>query len=103
MKCPRCQQGNAAGQKFCGDCGAGLAASCPACGAGNPPRQKFCGECGAALRRVDARQLATPGAYTPKHLAERILTAKDSLEGERILGRENPFGEVLGCVGAWRG
>ncbi len=24
-----------------------------------------------------------PGAYTPKHLADRILTSKTSLEGER--------------------
>jgi hypothetical protein len=27
--------------------------------------------------------VATPDAYTRKHLAEKILTSKDSLEGER--------------------
>ena len=83
MKCPRCQQENPAGQKFCGDCGARLTDSCLACGAANPPGQKFCGECGAALSPGRARQLATPDAYTPKHLAERIIHSKAALAGER--------------------
>jgi class 3 adenylate cyclase len=83
MKCPRCQQENPAGQKFCGDCGARLTDSCPACGAANPPGQKFCGECGAALSPGGARQLATPDSYTPKHLAERIINSKAALAGER--------------------
>jgi class 3 adenylate cyclase len=83
MKCPRCQQENPAGQKFCGDCGARLTDSCPTCGAANPPGQKFCGECGAALSPGGARQLATPDSYTPKHLAERIINSKAALAGER--------------------
>ena len=82
MQCPRCQYENPAGQKFCGDCGARLAASCAACGAANPSGQKFCGECGAALSPA-ARQSVTPDAYTPKHLVEKILTSKSALEGER--------------------
>ncbi len=28
-------------------------------------------------------QFGPPGAYTPKHLAEKILTARSALEGER--------------------
>jgi class 3 adenylate cyclase len=28
-------------------------------------------------------KLASPDAYTPKHLAEKILTSKAALEGER--------------------
>src|SRR5207253_1731020 len=83
MKCPRCQQESPAGQKCCGDCGARLTDSCLACGAANPPGQKFCGECGAALSPGRARQLATPDAYTPKHLAERIIHSKAALAGER--------------------
>ena len=83
MECPRCQQENPAGQKFCGDCGAHLTDSCSACGAANPPAQRFCGECGAALSPVRARQLVTPDAYTPKHLAERIINSKAALAGER--------------------
>jgi hypothetical protein len=83
MKCPRCQHESPVDQRFCGNCGARLASSCSKCGAANPPVQKFCGECGAGLSPVDVRQLAAPGAYTPKHLAEKILTSKDALEGER--------------------
>ena len=28
-------------------------------------------------------QVVTPATYTPKHLAEKILTARSDLEGER--------------------
>src|SRR5262249_37598683 len=84
MKCPRCQQENTAGQKFCGECGARLTAVCPACGVSNSPGQKFCGECGASLSQgAAAGKFASPGAYTPQHLAEKILTSKNALEGER--------------------
>ena len=38
---------------------------------------KFCEECGAPLARL------APESYTPKHLAEKILTSKSALEGER--------------------
>ena len=86
MKCPRCQQENPAGQKFCGDCGARLASSCPSCGAANPPGQKFCGECGAALGPSEPRKAATPDTYTPRHLAEKILTSRESLAwADRII------------------
>src|SRR5215831_15789508 len=84
MKCPRCQHENPAGQEFCGECGARLTAVCPSCGASNPPGQKFCGECGASLSQgAAAGKFASPGTYTPQHLAEKILTSKNALEGER--------------------
>ncbi len=84
MKCPQCQHENSVGQKFCGECGAGLATGCAACGAANPPGQKFCGECGAPLSEARATpKFASPDAYTPKHLADKILTSRGSLEGER--------------------
>jgi class 3 adenylate cyclase/tetratricopeptide (TPR) repeat protein len=100
MKCTSCQHDNPAGQKFCGECGARLEAVCPSCQTPNPPGQKFCGECGAPLAAkpaaaaptpppaevVPARpadRFASPDAYTPKHLAEKILTSKTAIEGER--------------------
>jgi len=84
MHCPRCQRENPTGQKFCGECGAPLAAPCPACGAANPPGQKFCGECGTSLTGAPAAlKFGSPEAYTPKHLAEKILTSRSALEGER--------------------
>jgi class 3 adenylate cyclase len=85
MRCPACQHENPAGQKFCGDCGARLASLCPSCNAPNPPGQKFCGECGGALgQAAQVRgRFAAPESYTLKHLAEKILTSKAALEGER--------------------
>jgi class 3 adenylate cyclase/tetratricopeptide (TPR) repeat protein len=62
-----------------------LTAPCPSCGFTNEPGDEFCGGCGA---RLSAPQLAqakftSPDTYTPKHLAEKILTSKAALEGER--------------------
>ena len=84
MNCPRCQHDNPAGVKFCGECGARLESVCASCSAANPPGNKFCGECGASLVQAPAAtKFSSPETYTPKHLAEKILTSKSSLEGER--------------------
>ena len=84
MRCPQCGHENAAEMKFCGECGTRLTVLCRECGARNAPAQKFCGECGARLEPgALSRQLPSPDAYTPKHLAEKILTSKSALEGER--------------------
>ena len=84
MKCPRCQHDNPAGQKFCGECGERLGSLCPSCRAPNPSDQRFCGDCGASLAPAPATgKFSSPETYTPKHLAERILTSKSALEGER--------------------
>ena len=84
MTCPRCQHDNSAGVKFCGECGARLASVCASCSAANPPGNRFCGECGASLVQAPAaKKFSSPETYTPKHLAEKILTSKSSLEGER--------------------
>jgi class 3 adenylate cyclase/tetratricopeptide (TPR) repeat protein len=55
---------------------------CAACHATNPVGNKFCQQCGGPLVDFPA-QYASPKTYTPKHLAERILTSKAMLEGER--------------------
>jgi class 3 adenylate cyclase/tetratricopeptide (TPR) repeat protein len=84
MQCPRCQHENPATVKFCGECGARLEVACSACRAANPPANKFCHECGAPMGpKPAAGPLASPESYTPKHLAEKILTSKAALEGER--------------------
>src|SRR5262244_2943354 len=68
---------------------------CTSCQHENPPGQKFCGECGASLTGKPAPapvevtparpadRFASPESYTPKHLAEKILTSKTAIEGER--------------------
>src|SRR5215510_5937591 len=85
MRCAHCQHENPSGMKFCGECGAQLDASCPACRASNPPGNKFCGECGAPLIHAASSSIKFESlkSYTPKHLAEKILTSKGMLEGER--------------------
>ena len=83
MKCLRCQHENAPTQKFCGECGARLDAACPACGAPQPAGQKFCGECGASIGPSPSSRFSDAGAYTPRHLAEKILSSRSGLEGER--------------------
>jgi predicted ATPase/class 3 adenylate cyclase len=70
--------------KFCGECGARLESLCPSCRTSNPPTNKFCNNCGAPLAEVTpAVKFTSPESYTPKHLAEKILTSKNVLEGER--------------------
>src|SRR5690348_11923211 len=88
MQCAQCQHENPAEQKFCGECGVRLQAICPACQTTNPPGQKFCGECGGRLTAASsppksAAPAPAPESYTPRHLAERILTSRAALEGER--------------------
>ena len=69
--------------------GARLAALCPSCGYANPEGFAFCGKCGTRVAEAPARpregspDFTSPQSYTPKHLAEKILTSKAALEGER--------------------
>src|SRR5437764_12546364 len=87
MKCSRCQHENEAGAKFCEECAAPLARACTKCGRQLSPTAKFCSECahptGVSVAPPPVLRFGAPEAYTPKHLAERILTSKAALEGER--------------------
>jgi len=84
VQCSKCKHENPEGMKFCGQCAAPLAALCPACGAANPSENRFCGHCAAPLGQAPAAtKFASPDSYTPRHLAEKILTSKAALEGER--------------------
>jgi class 3 adenylate cyclase/predicted ATPase len=69
--------------KFCEDCGARLGVTCAQCAAEITPGKRFCGSCGAPVAAPAAIRFAAPEAYTPKHLAEKILTSRRVLEGER--------------------
>src|SRR3989441_3210083 len=86
MQCPRCRAENREGRRFCGECGLSFASTCPSCGFLNESGEKFCGGCGRSLTlavRPAEPRLSSPQTYTPKHLAEKILTSKAALEGER--------------------
>src|SRR5215470_15777773 len=84
MACPRCQQENPSEAHFCMRCGARLTLTCAKCNTALPTGAAFCFACGHPAAAVPAEQrFAAPDAYTPRHLAEKILTAKRALEGER--------------------
>ncbi len=84
MTCPRCQQENLAEARFCMKCGSGLTLACAKCNAELPTGAAFCFACGQPVTAAPGRQRFTsPEAYTPRHLAEKILTSKSALEGER--------------------
>src|SRR5207249_6405452 len=82
MRCPRCQHDSPSSAKFCPECGARLAPACAACGTELPAGAKFCLECGQSAPGTPPPP-RNAGAYTPQHLAEKILTSRAALEGER--------------------
>jgi len=88
MKCPHCQFENPMGSKYCLECGEKLELKCPQCGQVLPAEARFCNECGHDLQTpketlpIDYDQ---PQSYTPKFLADKILTTRSSIEGERKL------------------
>jgi class 3 adenylate cyclase/tetratricopeptide (TPR) repeat protein len=85
MQCPDCQQENPPQAKYCLECGTRLTLTCAQCGMELPAGAKFCLECGQPVSGPSAGQsgFTSPEAYTPKHLAEKILTSRSALEGER--------------------
>jgi predicted ATPase/class 3 adenylate cyclase len=89
MICPRCQSENVPSAAFCDQCGVRLESPCPKCGEPNRPTARVCRNCGQSISQTTTsapaptgRALA-PDTYVPKHLAEKILAARQSLEKER--------------------
>jgi class 3 adenylate cyclase/tetratricopeptide (TPR) repeat protein len=99
MKCSKCGFDNPEGKKFCGKCGTKIELICPNCKATNPANFEFCGDCGAPLHAsatVSAatrkpalkdltfdEKLAKIQRYLPSGLAEKILSQRERIEGER--------------------
>ena len=83
MKCAGCGQQSPPGARFCAGCGARLVPACSACGAELPVDARFCPHCGQPSLTAAPADFASPATYTPKHLADRILTSRAALEGER--------------------
>jgi hypothetical protein len=84
MQCPKCGGHNETGARFCGVCGAPLAAPrapvttarppapiyCRRCGAANPADSKYCEGCGAGVTPL--------GVSAPASLAGNVPIAKTS-------------------------
>jgi len=91
MQCPQCQTENPETNKFCSECGTKISQVCPHCQSEYRPGSKFCGNCGQRLIQSTAPKppqpppvdYSAPKSYTPKHLAEKILTTRSAIEGER--------------------
>src|SRR5829696_4263302 len=90
MQCPQCEYENPEQAKFCLECGTRFALTCLQCSTELPSSAKFCLECGhpAGTRptvpaKEAASRFASPEIYTPQHLAERIISSRGALEGER--------------------
>jgi class 3 adenylate cyclase/tetratricopeptide (TPR) repeat protein len=88
MKCSECQFDNREGAKFCKECGAKLELTCPECGSIYAFDSKFCDECGHDISKpIEAFLLdySKPKSYTPTFIANKVLTSRSSIEGERKL------------------
>jgi hypothetical protein len=92
MKCSECQTENPDNRKFCRECGCKLVQLCAACGAENLPGDKFCGECGRSVaapapsKSSDLsfdEKISKIQKYLPEGLAEKILSQRDRIEGEK--------------------
>jgi len=88
MKCPKCKHDVPDKAVFCNECGNKLEVICPSCQTSNPPGSKFCIKCGHELRVSDKTPFvdySQPQSYTPRFLADKILTTRSAIEGERKL------------------
>ena len=84
MICGKCQYENREGARFCIKCGEKFGVKCPNCGNSLPSEALFCDECGhtlTKLKEVPSVDYSEPQSYTPKHLADKILTTRSSIEG----------------------
>ena len=89
MFCRQCHTEIPDDSIFCKKCGREINFACPGCGVSLPSGSKTCIKCGHDLSqavnpkdfpKIDYQQ---PQSYTPKHLAEKILTTRSAIEGER--------------------
>src|SRR6266481_3579002 len=89
MICLQCQCDNLPASIFCEHCGVRLESVCSRCGEPNRRGATFCRICGQTISQTATIAPArVPGApspdnYVPRHLAEKILASRQTLEGER--------------------
>ena len=87
MQCPRCQQENRDGARFCSECGSAFSTTCAICGTLTSAANKYCDHCGSPVAiapdgRVVASQSVAPRAVHPKRSLDGIFTSH-AIEHER--------------------
>jgi class 3 adenylate cyclase/tetratricopeptide (TPR) repeat protein len=89
MICPQCHCENFPDSIFCDHCGVRLETVCSHCGESNRREARFCRICGQTINQtatITPARLSgvpSPDTYVPRHLAEKILALRRTLEGER--------------------
>ncbi len=89
MNCSVCGHANREQANFCEACANPLRRSCHHCAAELRAQARFCDQCGtavepaAAAARAAAPTTRSTRDYTPRHLADKILTSRSAIEGER--------------------
>jgi class 3 adenylate cyclase/tetratricopeptide (TPR) repeat protein len=79
--CPSCHHENPPDANFCLKCGSRLRLSCSNCGTDIPSNARFCHRCGKPTGPANHPDDRIRD-YTPKHLADKILTSRSALQGE---------------------
>jgi class 3 adenylate cyclase/tetratricopeptide (TPR) repeat protein len=74
VSCSSCGADVAAGNRFCGQCGAPVARTCASCGNPTDASNRFCPHCGAPLGEPEPAALAAP-LPSPAPVAERRLVS----------------------------
>ena len=83
MKCSRCEHENPLAARFCEECATPLAGTCANCGTALSASAKFCHACAHPVASAAGTPSRSPDSYIRKSLAEKILSSKTALEGER--------------------
>ena len=84
MNCLACGALNASESQHCVSCGAALVERCASCGTTISAGDNFCGSCGAPRGPGPLTAIGTSAPlHLPSHLAKRIISSRNALEGER--------------------
>ena len=83
MVCPNCSHENDAEASFCTKCGTNLELACRSCGKPNTAGSAFCASCGTQIDSADTSAAADLKSHTPSHLANKILSERAIMGGER--------------------
>ena len=88
--CGACGVVNPAGSRFCGGCGASLAATvrCESCGAENPAGHSFCNSCGAQLGTDAAPEVPAPSAPDPEGERKQVTVLFADVSGSMNMAEQ---------------